>query len=78
MAEIKFEIIRELGIIGYGTKGWAKEVNVVSWNERKPKIDIRDWDELHEKMGKGITLTKEETIQLKNILDKIDWDELDM
>ena len=55
MAEIKFEIIRELGIISYGSKGWAKEVNIVKWNDRKPKIDIRDWDETHERMGKGIT-----------------------
>lgn len=78
MAEIKYEILRELGIISYGTKGWAKEVNLVSWNERKPKIDIRDWDETHEKMGKGITLTKEEAIELKNILNKIDWDELEI
>lgn len=78
MAEIKFEIIRELGIISYGSKGWAKEVNIVKWNDRKPKIDIRDWDETHERMGKGITLSKEEAMELKNILNKIDWDELEI
>jgi len=78
VAEIKFEIIRELGIISYGSKGWAKEVNIVKWNDRKPKIDIRDWDETHERMGKGITLSKEEAMELKNILNKIDWDELEI
>ncbi len=78
MAEIKYNIISELGIISYGAKGWTKEVNLVSWNDRKPKIDIRDWDETHEKMGKGITLTKEEAIELKNILNKINWDEIEI
>lgn len=78
MAEIKFEIIEKLGAIGEGTKGWKKEVNLISWNSRKPKIDIRDWDEEHEKMGKGITLSKDELIALKEILDLIDIENLDM
>ena len=76
MAEIKYDIIKQLGNIGEGSKGWKKEVNVVSWNNRKPKIDIRDWDENHHKMGKGITLGKEEIKALKEILDGIDLDSL--
>lgn len=51
---------------------------LISWNSRKPKIDIRDWDEEHEKMGKGITLSKDELIALKEILDSIDIENLDM
>ncbi len=78
MAEIKFEIIENLGTIGEGAKEWKKEVNLISWNSRKPKIDIRDWDEDHEKMGKGITLSKDELIALKEILDSIDIENLDM
>ena len=77
MADIKFEIKERLGIIGEGTKGWKKEVNIVSWNDRKPKVDIRYWDENHEKMGKGITLSKEELILLKNLLNEIDIESLD-
>jgi len=76
MAELKFEICKNLGVIGIGSKGWKKEVNIVKWNERKPKLDIRDWDENHEKMGKGITLNREEAIELKSILESIDLDEL--
>jgi len=76
MAEIKFEIIKNLGIIGEGTKGWKKEVNVVSWNDRGPKLDIRDWDETHEKMGKGVTLRKDEVIELKNMLSELDLEEI--
>ena len=53
MAGLKYEITKFLGVIGEGTKGWKKEVNLVSWNDRKPKLDIRDWDENHEKKWGG-------------------------
>ena len=62
--ELKFEITEELGI----EKGWRKELNLVSWNEREPKYDIRDWNPSHERMSKGITLTKEEAQALYEIL----------
>ncbi|MCI6152740.1 YdbC family protein [Fusobacterium perfoetens] len=78
MAEIKFDIIEELGIIGEGSKGWKKEVNIISWNGRKAKVDIRDWDENHEKMGKGLTFTKDELKTLKGLLNSIDIDDLDI
>jgi len=68
MAGIKFEIVENIGVIGGSKKGWSKEVNLVSWNGRAPKIDIREWDENHEKMGKGITLSEEEYEKLKEIL----------
>ncbi|MFX4261631.1 YdbC family protein [Pelotomaculum propionicicum] len=72
MAEIKFEITKSLGVLSEGSRGWQKEINLVCWNERKPKIDIRDWAPEHEKMGKGITLNCEEIKKLKEILDSID------
>jgi hypothetical protein len=71
VADIKFEIVENLGVIGEGAKGWKKEVNLISWNGRAPKIDIRDWDSSHEKMGKGITLSKEEAVKLLEILSEI-------
>mgnify|MGYP000863909583 CR=1 FL=1 len=77
MADIKFEIIRNIGVIGEGTKGWKKEVNIVSWNDRKPKLDIRDWDENHEKMGKGITLTKSEALELQKLLNSAELDDIE-
>ena len=60
MSEIKYEIIEKLGILSESTKGWTKELNLISWNGGTPKYDIRDWSPDHEKMGKGITLTDEE------------------
>ena len=40
MAEIKFEIIEEIGILSESSKGWKKELNLISWNEREHKYDI--------------------------------------
>jgi len=76
MADVKFEIKKRYGVIGEGTKGWKKEVNLVSCNDRKPKLDIRDWDENHEKMGKGITLNKEEAEALRDLLQNLDLSDL--
>ena len=78
MAEIKFDILKNLGTLSDGSKSWKKEVNIISWNDKKAKIDVRDWDEKHEKMRKGITLNKAELKQLKEILNQLDIDELDI
>lgn len=72
MAEIKFEIEKELGYISESPKGWTKELNLISWNEKEAKYDLRDWAPEHEKMGKGVTLTKEELKALKELLNNIE------
>ena len=58
--EIDFTIVDELGVLSTSPKGWTKELNLISWNGREPKYDIRDWAPEHAKMGKGITLSEEE------------------
>lgn len=68
MADIKFEIKETLGILSESSRGWRKELNLVSWNDKEPKYDLRDWDNEHKKMGKGATLTAEELKRLKEIL----------
>ena len=72
MADIKYEISEEIGILSENAKGWTKELNLVSWNGKNPKYDLRDWSPDHEKMGKGITLTKEELEALKDLLNDMD------
>lgn len=71
MADIKFEIKEELGVLSEGTKGWKKELNLISWNGAVPKYDIRDWSPDHQKMGKGITMTADEIKALYDSLKKI-------
>ena len=69
-SEISFEIVETLGVLSTSTKGWTKELNLISWNGREPKYDIREWSSEHDKMGKGVTLSKEELDELKGILEK--------
>ena len=69
MADIKFEIKGTIGVISESAKGWKKELNLISWNEKEAKYDIRDWDSEHKKMGKGLTLSVEELKKLIELLN---------
>lgn len=61
VTEIKFEIIEQIKKLSTNSKnGWSKELNLVSWNDAVPKYDLRNWSPDHKKMGRGITLTKDE------------------
>lgn len=71
MAELKFEITEHIAVLSESPKGWTKELNLISWNGREPKYDIRDWAPNHEKMGKGVTITKEELDKLKEVLKSL-------
>ena len=71
MSELKFEIVKEIGVVAEGTKGWRKELNLVSWNDRGPRYDLREWSADHKKMGKGVTLSTEEVVKLKELLNTI-------
>ena len=75
MAELKFKITEEIGSLGETSRGWNKELNLVSWNEREPKYDIRDWSPDHSRMGKGVTLTIDELAALRDILNDMNLDE---
>lgn len=71
MADLKYEIVKNIGFLSDSPKGWRKELNLISWNGRDPKYDLRDWSPEHEKMGKGVTLTQEELGQLRELLQGI-------
>jgi len=72
VAEIKFEIEKELGSISESPKGWTKELNIISWNGKEGKYDLRDWAPGHEKMGKGVTLSVDELRKLKELLNGLE------
>ncbi|MBR1423517.1 MAG: YdbC family protein [Ruminococcus sp.] len=69
MAELKYEITQHIGVLSENAKGWTKELNMVSWNEREPKYDLREWSPDHTRMGKGITLTQEDIDVLRALLN---------
>ena len=73
MPEIKFDVVKEFGIISENPKnGWSRELNLVSWNDREPKYELRDWSADKSKMNKGFSMTAEEVKTLRDILNKID------
>ena len=72
MPEIVYEIVEKMAVLSESSKGWTKELNLISWNDRDPKYDIREWSPDHEKMGKGVTLSNEEAAILKKALDSRD------
>ncbi|HOX41728.1 MAG TPA: PC4/YdbC family ssDNA-binding protein [bacterium] len=69
--QLKFEIVQNIAVLSTSKSGWTKEINMVSYNGAPAKYDIRSWDPNHEKMGKGITLTKEELVQLESVLREL-------
>ena len=66
--DFRYDIVEEIGVLSENAKGWRKELNLISWNGATPKYDIREWAPEHEKMGKGVTLTKEELEALKKLI----------
>jgi len=71
VAEIKYEVTERIAVLSEKS-GWTKELNKVSWNSREPKYDIRDWNHEQGKIGKGTTMTSEEILNLKEVLNVIE------
>ncbi|MBR2677381.1 MAG: hypothetical protein IKE28_10770 [Solobacterium sp.] len=70
MPDFKFEITKYIGSLNGDAKGWHKELNMISWNDAEPKYDIRTWTgSEHERMGKGISLSRDELAELKKLID---------
>ena len=71
MADLVFEIEKTVAVLSTSAKGWQKELNLVSWNNRPAKYDLREWSPDHSKMGKGVTLSEEELQALKDALSNM-------
>ena len=74
MPEFKYEVVTTYGSLSESSKGRKKDIKLTSWNQKEAKYDIREWSPDGEKMGKGVTLSKEEIINLRDLLNKIDLD----
>ena len=70
--EFKYDIVEEIAVLSESSKGWTKQLNIISWNGKDPKYDVREWAPDRSKMGKGVTLSIEEAIILKMALDTRD------
>lgn len=69
--DFSFSIEEHIGVVSQGKGGWQVELNLVSWSGREAKYDIRSWSPDHQKMGKGITMTKEELQTLGKIIGSL-------
>ena len=70
MEGIRCEIVMQIGVLSQARSGWTKELNLVSWDQRPPKYDIRDWSPDHNQMCRGVTLSREELLGLRDLLNQ--------
>ena len=73
MAEVTYDVRHPIQVLSTKESGWKKEINIVSWNKRPAKLDIREWNADRSKMKKGITLNREEALLLKKTLEEMDY-----
>ena len=67
-----YKQIEHLGIIGRCESGDTLQLNLVSWYDRAPVYDIRRF--AHDgKPRKGITLSREELINLAELINDQGW-----
>ncbi|MDR3189802.1 MAG: hypothetical protein LBT80_01185 [Lactobacillaceae bacterium] len=71
MAELKYEILEQFGVLSTSPSGWHLELNLVKWGDNQPKFDLRAWAPEHAKMGKGITLTQAELTNLQTVIGHV-------
>lgn len=66
--EFTFKIVKNIGVIAEHSYERSMELNLVSWQEKPAKFDIREWSKNHQRMSRGITFTEEELETLYRIL----------
>ena len=71
MKDIQYEIVKEIAVLSTSDSGYTKEINLISWNGKEPKYDIRSFSPNREKCGKGVTLTEAEAEKLLAALEKV-------
>lgn len=70
MSDIQYEIKKEIAVLSKNDSGYTKEINLISWNGKELKYDVRSFSPNREKCGKGITLTANEAAALLEALQK--------
>ena len=64
------EVIKKIALISGAETGFRKELNIVSWNGREPKYDLRSWSPEGIPL-RGVTLTEDEAKELKKVLKDV-------
>jgi len=68
--KINYRIVRPLGVLSEHDN-ITTELNLISYNNYKPKLDLRKWEKKGDNklLQRGLTLTTEEARELKKALD---------
>lgn len=67
--EFSYQITQSVAVLGKSSDGrYTTEVNYISYNGNRPKLDIRKWDRENNTMFKGVSLNDEEAAALKRAL----------
>ncbi|HEM3467932.1 TPA: hypothetical protein U1B12_001067 [Streptococcus suis] len=61
--DFHYDIVKKLAVLSTDTKGWTKEVNLISFNGQDPVFDVRKWSP-GGRMSRGITLKQTEVAAL--------------
>jgi hypothetical protein len=72
MYEIKFDIIQKIGVLSKSASGWTMELNLMHWNDQEPSYDLCEWSPDRERRGKGVTLSREELVVIRELLNKME------
>ena len=67
--DFEYEVVNSIGVLARYNSGWTKEINMVAWNGKDPKFDIRDWNPEHSQMSRGVTLYEDELKQLMGVME---------
>lgn len=78
MSDFKYEMIRRIALLSESARGWRKEISIVNWNERGPKLDTREWSPNYDRMSRGLTLSRDEALRLKEALNDLELEELNL
>ncbi|MFQ8770459.1 MAG: PC4/YdbC family ssDNA-binding protein [Thomasclavelia ramosa] len=73
--EFEYKLIDKLATISTHNN-ITKELNIIAFGSGEPVYDLRKWDRSKDRMLnrmlKGISFTKDELVELKQILENID------
>ena len=77
--EFKYEIKEHFGVVAEEKGYRTLELNLVSFNDAEPKVDLRRWMTKNgEKgLGKGITMTGEQLLALRELLNNLPLEDLE-
>ena len=69
--KVNYRIVRPLGVLSVNGN-ISTELNLISYNNYKPKLDLRKWETKGDTklLQRGLTLTTEEARELKKALDE--------